>query len=130
MSITSYEGTHALLEDAEDALPGRTLVQLSSGKLEAARSLERFVTGAGAAYVDGAVLAYPGAVGTDELLILYSGDPKAFEATRPLLEQLGGTAMHVGEDPTDDPALRIEIDTPREWADALTTYRDVHGDSG
>jgi 3-hydroxyisobutyrate dehydrogenase-like beta-hydroxyacid dehydrogenase len=65
------------------------------------------VTEVGAAYVDGAVLAYPGAVGTDELLILYSGDPEAFEATRPLLEQLGGTAMHVGEDPGAASVLEI-----------------------
>ena len=107
VSITSYDGTRALLEDAEVALPGRTLVQLSSGKPDAARSLGQFVTEVGAAYVDGAVLAYPGAVGTDELLILYSGDPEAFEATRPLLEQLGGTAMHVGEDPGAASVLEI-----------------------
>ena len=37
-----------------------------------------------------------------------------------------GLILHL----TDGSALRIEIDTPREWADALTTYRDVHGDSG
>ena len=107
VSITSYDGTRALLEDAEVALPGRTLVQLSSGKPDAARSLGQFVTEVGATYVDGAVLAYPGAVGTDELLILYSGDPEAFEATRPLLEQLGGTAMHVGEDPGAASVLEI-----------------------
>ena len=37
-----------------------------------------------------------------------------------------GLILHL----TDGSALRVEIDTPREWADALTTYRDVHGDSG
>ena len=37
-----------------------------------------------------------------------------------------GLILHL----TDGSALRIGIDTPREWADALTTYRDVHGDSG
>ena len=36
-----------------------------------------------------------------------------------------GLILHL----TDGSALRIEIDTPREWADALTTYRDVRGNS-
>ena len=33
-----------------------------------------------------------------------------------------GLILHL----TDGSALRIEIDTPREWADALTTYHDVY----
>ena len=33
-----------------------------------------------------------------------------------------GLILHL----TDGSALRIEIDTLREWADALTTYRDVY----
>ena len=37
-----------------------------------------------------------------------------------------GLILHL----TDGSTLRIEMDSPREWADALTTYRDVHGDSG
>jgi AbrB family looped-hinge helix DNA binding protein len=64
----------------------------------AGADLEERVTTAGGAYVDGAVLGYPSAVGTEELLILYSGDRETFAATRPLLEDLGGTATYVGED--------------------------------
>lgn len=97
--VKDYEATREVLDGHVGRLAGRTLVQLSSGKPDAARALEETITRAGGDYVDGVVFSYPSAVGTDELLIIYSGDPEAFEATRPLLEQLGGTAMHVGEDP-------------------------------
>jgi 3-hydroxyisobutyrate dehydrogenase-like beta-hydroxyacid dehydrogenase len=99
VSLTSYEASQNLLEGAEEALAGRTVVQLSSGLPDAARDLSRLATEAGAAYVDGSILAYPSHVGTEALVILYSGDQDAFEATRPLLENLGGTAMFTSEDP-------------------------------
>lgn len=78
VSLTSYEASHSLLDEAREALEGRTLVQLSSGLPDAARDLDRLVTGAGGAYVDGSILAYPAQVGTDSLVILYSGDADAF----------------------------------------------------
>lgn len=99
VSLTSYEASRSLLEEAREALEGRTLVQLSSGLPDAARELSRLVTGAGGAYVDGSILAYPAQVGTDTLVVLYSGDEETFEALRPLVEQLGGAAQFVGEDP-------------------------------
>ena len=36
-----------------------------------------------------------------------------------------GLVLHL----TDGSTLRIEMDSPRQWADALTTYRDVRGNS-
>lgn len=99
VSITSYEASLSLLEGAREALDGRTLVQLSSGLPEAARDLNQLVTGAGGSYVDGSILAYPSQVGTDTLVILYSGDREAFEAVRPTLEQLGGAALFMSADP-------------------------------
>jgi len=99
VSVTNYEATREVLEGHFERLAGRTLVQLSSGKPDAARSLGTSVIRADGDYIDGVVFSYPSAVGTDDLLIVYSGNPEVFETTRPLLEQLGGTAMHVGDDP-------------------------------
>lgn len=99
ISLTSYEASHSLLEEAGKALEGRTLVQLSSGLPDAARDLSRLVTRTGGAYVDGSILAYPAHVGTDSLVILYSGDREAFEGVRALLEQLGGGGAVRGRGP-------------------------------
>lgn len=101
VSITSYEASHSLLEEAREAIEGRRLVQLSSGLPDAARELSRLVTRVSGAYVDGSILAYPAQVGTDSLVVLYSGEQEAFEAVRPILEQLGGAALFVGEDPSE-----------------------------
>src|SRR6056297_2196359 len=78
VSVTNYEATREVLEGHFERLAGRTLVQLSSGKPDAARALAETVTTAGAEYVDGVVFSYPSAVGTEELLIIYSGDPDPF----------------------------------------------------
>lgn len=112
VSVTDYEATREIVDGWEDHLAGRTLVQLSNGKPDAARALSETVTRVGGDYVDGSVFAYPGTVGTENLLIIYSGAPDTFEATCPLLEQLGGTAMHVSEDPGAACVLDMAIVTP------------------
>lgn len=60
------DATREVLGRSETHLGETTLVQLTSGRPEAARELEALVTAAGGAYVDGAVLAYPSAVGTEQ----------------------------------------------------------------
>lgn len=96
--VTDYDATRAVLEGAGSRLADRTLVQLSNGTPDAARSLAETVSRAGGDYIDGTVLSYPHAVGTDEMWVVYGGDRGTFEATRPLLEQLGGKVEYLGED--------------------------------
>lgn len=51
-------------------------------------------------------------MGTDDLLVMYAGDRDVFEATRPVLEQLGGTATHLSEDPGAASALDLAAVPP------------------
>jgi 3-hydroxyisobutyrate dehydrogenase-like beta-hydroxyacid dehydrogenase len=112
VSVTDYEATRAALEGAERRVAGRTLVQLSNGTPDAARSLADTVADAGGEYLDGTVLSYPHAVGTEEMYVVYGGDRETFEATRPLLEQLGGAVEHLGEDPGLPSALDLAAVPP------------------
>lgn len=112
VSVTDYGATRYTLEGAEPRLAGRTLVQLSNGTPDAARSLAEAVADAGGDYLDGTVFSYPHAVGTDEMYVAYGGDRETFESTRPLLEQLGGTADHLGEDPGLPSALDLAAVPP------------------
>lgn len=82
---------------AQDALAGRTLVQLTTGSASDARRNAAAAAAAGFGYVDGAIMAYPRAIGTPDALILYAGRRATFDATEPLLAQLG-TAHYTGED--------------------------------
>ena len=112
VSVTDYEATRQVLAGEEDGLGGRTLVQVSNGTPDAARALERRVSRAGGDYLDGTVFSYPKAVGTDDLLIMYSGDPEVFDTYRGLLEQLGGTASHLSDDPGTASALDLAAVPP------------------
>lgn len=91
-----------------------SVTMLGCGRMGSAmvRALERRVSRAGGDYLDGTVFSYPKAVGTDELLIMYSGDPEVFESIRGSLERLGGTATHLSDDPGAASALDLAAVPP------------------
>ncbi|WP_049569678.1 NAD(P)-dependent oxidoreductase [Nonomuraea sp. SBT364] len=76
------------------ALAGRTLVNLTSGTSGEARELAAWT----ADYVDGAIMAVPGLIGTPEAFLLFSGSQEAFDRHRDSLGRLG-TATFFGTDP-------------------------------
>jgi 3-hydroxyisobutyrate dehydrogenase-like beta-hydroxyacid dehydrogenase len=115
VSVADYETTRALLdgEGVAAALQGRVLVQLSSGTPSEARILAGWAAGHGIHYIDGKIVGYPSAIGTAEAAIFYAGSAAAFESAKPLLADLGGEPIHVGDDPghaaTIDGALIINV---------------------
>lgn len=72
-----------------DALRGRLVVQLTTGAADEAPPLEALQRSMGAQSLDGAILSFPGAVGTDDCQIYLSGARDAFERGREVLAPLG-----------------------------------------
>jgi 3-hydroxyisobutyrate dehydrogenase-like beta-hydroxyacid dehydrogenase len=103
-SVSAYDDVQALLTpDAPEApgvdrLAGRTLVNLSSGTPEQARTLSAWAAERGLRYLDGAAMSGTRLVGQPEALFLYSGDPEAYAANEATLAALG-RAVHLGADP-------------------------------
>lgn len=97
--ILNYEATEDLFRDAggADLLRGKTIVQLTSGTAGDARRLDVFFAAFGAAYLDGAILAYPKDVGKAGAPVLYSGPKDVFDGLEPLLRPFGGGTAYVGE---------------------------------
>jgi 3-hydroxyisobutyrate dehydrogenase-like beta-hydroxyacid dehydrogenase len=96
--IDNYAVTKRMLEPNEISplLAGRTVVQLSTGTpLEAVESAD-WMTAHNVAYLDGAILAGPNGIGTDDAQILLSGDQSAEERAGALLQCLGGTVRYLG----------------------------------
>ncbi|MFE5507079.1 NAD(P)-dependent oxidoreductase [Amycolatopsis japonica] len=89
--LTDYSAVRELLGDAR--LEGTTLVNLTSGDSAQARETATWAEKQGARYLDGAIMAIPSSIGTDEAVILLSGPRPDFD--------LGalGTVSHLGEDP-------------------------------
>jgi 3-hydroxyisobutyrate dehydrogenase-like beta-hydroxyacid dehydrogenase len=97
-NIDNYAVSNAILQSAEIAplLPGRTIVQLSTGTPNEADEIAAWMAAQETYYLDGAVLAGPGDIGTDTSLILLSGEAEAYSRAGNLLECLGGSVRYLG----------------------------------
>jgi len=96
--IDNYTATNSILQPDGIAaqLAGRTVVQLTTGTPNEAREASAWMTARDVAYLDGAILAGPRHIGTDEAQILLSGDESAHERASHMLECLGGAVRYLG----------------------------------
>jgi 3-hydroxyisobutyrate dehydrogenase-like beta-hydroxyacid dehydrogenase len=115
VSVNDYDTTRELLDDdaVASALRGRVMVQLSSGTPSQARELAGWAAEHEVDYIDGNIVGYPSAIGTPDAVIFYAGPAAAFEAAKPLLADLSGDPVYVGDDPghpaTIDGALIMNV---------------------
>lgn len=95
--VSDYMSLQQALAPVADELDGRLLVNLTSGDSAQAREMARWAEQRGAYYLDGAIMAVPPSIGTDEAVILLSGSKSAFKTHQPTLDALG-TTTYLGED--------------------------------
>lgn len=93
--VSDYPATRSILEHV--SLKGKTLVQLSTGTPEEARVFKQLAVEQGAAYIDGAILAWPSQIGLSDTTILAAGDESTFRAVEPVLKDLAGNLTYMGE---------------------------------
>ena len=96
--ISDYQTTAELFErpDVTPLLNGRTVVQLSTGTPKEAKESEEWFNGLGASYLDGAILCWPGNIGTPSGLILVAGQEPVFEDCQTDLQHLAGDLRYLG----------------------------------
>jgi 3-hydroxyisobutyrate dehydrogenase-like beta-hydroxyacid dehydrogenase len=97
--IDGYRTTQALFDEVEVVrlLPGRIIVQLTTGSPSEARQADAWFTARGALYLDGAILGGPATMGTPKSRVLYSGPRGIFDRCSALLGALGGGTRFIGE---------------------------------
>lgn len=97
--VSNYEAAASIFEQpgARAALEGKTLVHLSTGTPKEARDMENTIISNGAAYMDGAILAWPSQIGGEETTILVSGSKVVFETIEPVMKALAGNTTYMGE---------------------------------
>ncbi|MFJ3586171.1 NAD(P)-dependent oxidoreductase [Streptomyces sp. NPDC090127] len=91
LCLMTNDNVDELLTTLGPEVAGKTLVNLTNGTPEQARALSARVTGLGARYVDGGIMAVPQMIATPAAYVFYSGDEEAYEIHRPTLAVLGGT---------------------------------------
>ncbi|GAC1041217.1 NAD(P)-dependent oxidoreductase [Rhizobium sp. No.120] len=101
VNIIDYSATRTLLrsDDVVSAIPGKLIVELTSGTPDGAREAAEWFTTQGVSYLDGAIMATPDFIGTEAGTIVISGPKQAFDASVGMFGVLGGNVQHIGEEP-------------------------------
>ena len=95
--VLTYENSHELLATLPGgALEGKTIVQLTTGSAADAERLAADMEATGAAYLDGAILAYPSDIGGGETAIVIAGSEDAWAASESTLQILAGASAYLG----------------------------------
>lgn len=96
--LLDHTTVSTVLASAPDELPGRVIVNLTSGTPGQARELAAWASAQAVDYVDGGIMAVPPMIGTPAAFVLYSGSRSAFDNYAAVLEVFGA-ATFVGVDP-------------------------------
>jgi 3-hydroxyisobutyrate dehydrogenase-like beta-hydroxyacid dehydrogenase len=93
LCLLDFESVVEVLDGVD--LAGRTVVNLTTGTPEEAEKLDTLLTGRGADYLDGGIMAIPSMIGTASATVLYSGSEQAFRQAEKVLEAFGA-ARYLG----------------------------------
>ncbi|MDC0770240.1 NAD(P)-dependent oxidoreductase [Streptomyces sp. HD] len=98
--VVNYDAADAVLrQDAvTDALKGRTVVNLTADTPARARDTAEWAAAHGVRYLDGAIMTPTTTIGTADGVFIHSGPEELYREHRPVLDALGGTHTHLGED--------------------------------
>ncbi|MFE7137883.1 NAD(P)-dependent oxidoreductase [Streptomyces sp. NPDC057644] len=107
--LVDYDASDAVLEPLAGALEGRVLVNLTSDIPARSRQAAAWAEKHSLSYLDGAIMVPVDVVGTDQGLVLHSGDRAAYETYAPVLKALGAQAPFLGEDHGQAAALDMAM---------------------
>ncbi|MET9431579.1 MULTISPECIES: NAD(P)-binding domain-containing protein [unclassified Streptomyces] len=96
--LIDYAATRQVLAPVAGDTRDRVVVQMSTGTPAEARAMEAWLRPPGCRYLDAAIMAYPGHLGTDHARVLYSGPGEHYAAIGHVARALGGTAAFLGDD--------------------------------
>ncbi|GAA1932951.1 NAD(P)-binding domain-containing protein [Streptomyces sodiiphilus] len=98
--VVNNDAVDAILrpEAVTAALKGRTVVNLTADTPDRARDAAAWAAGHGVRYLDGAIMTPAATIGTPAAVFLHSGPEALYREHLPVLEALGGTHTHLGEE--------------------------------
>lgn len=98
--VVNYDAVDSIVRRGAvtDALKGRTVVNLTADTPERARDAAAWAAEHGIGYLDGAIMTPTTTIGTPAAVFLHSGPEDLYREHRPVLDTLGGTHTHLGEE--------------------------------
>jgi 3-hydroxyisobutyrate dehydrogenase-like beta-hydroxyacid dehydrogenase len=107
--LIDYDAVRATLEQSQAGWGNRWLVNLTSGEPAQARQMSLWASSRGIDYLDGAILTPTPAIGTPSATVLFSGARDVYEAVQETMAAMGGTAVHLGDDPGQASAYEVAL---------------------
>jgi len=95
--VTNYVAANRILGEVTTELPGKLLVQFTTGSPQDARASETWAHAHGAEYLEGAITGSPSSIGTASAHILLSGREAVFRKAEPILRGLASQLDYKGE---------------------------------
>jgi 3-hydroxyisobutyrate dehydrogenase-like beta-hydroxyacid dehydrogenase len=95
--VTNYAASDSILREAAANLPGKVLIQFTTGTPQDARANEAWAHENGADYLDCAITGSPSSIGTPDAHILLAGQESVFQKTESLLRTLASNLDYKGE---------------------------------
>jgi 3-hydroxyisobutyrate dehydrogenase-like beta-hydroxyacid dehydrogenase len=95
--VTNYAAANHIFDEVVTDLPGKLLVQFTTGSPQEARASEAWMHEQGAEYLDCAITGSPGSIGTPGAHILVAGREAAFQKAEPTLRLLASNLDYKGE---------------------------------
>src|SRR5215211_5061737 len=95
--VTNYAAANQILDEVAANLPGKLLVQFTSGSPQEARASEAWAHEHAAEYLDCAITGSPRSIGTPSAHILVSGREITFQKAKPILRVLASNLDYKGE---------------------------------
>jgi 3-hydroxyisobutyrate dehydrogenase-like beta-hydroxyacid dehydrogenase len=123
LSLIDYAAMHTVLGQAEDALDGRVVVNLSSDTPRKTEEGARWVTERGGVFLAGGVTNPPSGIGDPASYTFYSGPSEPLERHRAALETLT-RVEHLGEEPSRA-ALMYQIGMTMFWTSLLSFWQAI-----
>ncbi|MER5305784.1 NAD(P)-binding domain-containing protein [Streptomyces lasiicapitis] len=98
--VVNYDAVDTVLrrEAVTDALKGRTVVNLTADTPDRARDAAEWAAEHGVRYLDGAIMTPTVTIGTPAGVFIHSGPKDLYDEHKLVLEALGGTHTHLGEE--------------------------------
>jgi 3-hydroxyisobutyrate dehydrogenase-like beta-hydroxyacid dehydrogenase len=95
--VTNYAAANHILDEVAAHLPGKLLVQFTTGSPQDARASEMWAHEHEAEYLDCAITGSPSSIGTPSAHILLSGKEAMFQKAEPMLRLLANNLDYKGE---------------------------------
>jgi len=112
--IRTHSDTRALLEAEPAVLPGKTIIELSTGDAGEAASLKAFVESHGAQCLIGMIATFPSGIGQADSAIVTIGDEDVWNDCAPILKTLAGKSACIGTSPKALAAIYASLFLPRQ----------------